>query len=64
MQEPCRSCALRDVDHGGCRCQAFAVTGDPAATDPACGLSPHDGDFRALAMTGTPRPAVVHRSNR
>ncbi|AOR37645.1 pyrroloquinoline quinone biosynthesis protein PqqE [Streptomyces fodineus] len=41
MQEPCRSCPLREVDHGGCRCQAFQFTGDPAATDPACRLSPH-----------------------
>ena len=28
MQEPCRSCARRDIDFGGCRCQAFAITGD------------------------------------
>ncbi|MGW3174372.1 pyrroloquinoline quinone biosynthesis protein PqqE [Streptomyces sp. NPDC001153] len=41
MPEPCRGCALREVDHGGCRCQAFQFTGDPAATDPACPLSPH-----------------------
>jgi PqqA peptide cyclase len=40
MQEPCRSCARRHVDFGGCRCQAFALTGDAAATDPACRLSP------------------------
>jgi pyrroloquinoline quinone biosynthesis protein E len=32
---------LRELDHGGCRCQAFQLTGDPAATDPACRLSPH-----------------------
>lgn len=41
MQEPCRSCDRRTVDFGGCRCQAFALTGDAAATDPACHLSPH-----------------------
>jgi len=40
LPEPCQSCALRDVDFGGCRCQAFQLTGDPAATDPACDLSP------------------------
>lgn len=40
MPEPCRSCARRDVDHGGCRCQAFQLTGDPARTDPVCVLSP------------------------
>ena len=41
MQEPCRSCDKRSVDFGGCRCQAFALTGDAAATDPACHLSAH-----------------------
>jgi pyrroloquinoline quinone biosynthesis protein E len=41
MPEPCRGCALRDVDFGGCRCQAYQITGDAAQTDPACGLSPH-----------------------
>lgn len=41
MPEPCRSCPERAVDFGGCRCQAFALTGDAAATDPACALSPH-----------------------
>jgi pyrroloquinoline quinone biosynthesis protein E len=40
MREPCRSCELREVDFGGCRCQAMALTGDPAATDPVCELSP------------------------
>jgi len=41
MPEPCHSCALRDVDFGGCRCQAYQLIGDPAATDPVCRLSPH-----------------------
>ena len=40
MPEPCRSCERAEVDWGGCRCQAFALTGDAARTDPACGLSP------------------------
>jgi pyrroloquinoline quinone biosynthesis protein E len=39
MPEPCRSCDRKEVDWGGCRCQAFAITGDAAKTDPACGLS-------------------------
>jgi len=39
MSEPCKSCDKRTVDFGGCRCQAFALTGDAAATDPACSLS-------------------------
>lgn len=41
MQEPCRSCSRRERDFGGCRCQAFALTGDARATDPVCHLSPH-----------------------
>jgi len=40
MQEPCRSCERRTVDFGGCRCQAMALAGDPAATDPVCIKSP------------------------
>src|SRR5262249_17307767 len=40
MKEPCRSCPERAIDFGGCRCQAFALTGDAAAADPACALSP------------------------
>lgn len=41
MREPCRSCPERTRDFGGCRCQAALLTGDPANTDPVCGLSPH-----------------------
>src|SRR5262249_36048957 len=40
MPEPCRSCERREIDWGGCRCQAFALTGDAARTDPACALAP------------------------
>jgi pyrroloquinoline quinone biosynthesis protein E len=40
MREPCRTCDRRSVDFGGCRCQAFALTGDARATDPACALAP------------------------
>ena len=41
MKEPCRSCPERERDFGGCRCQAYLLTGDPANTDPVCELSPH-----------------------
>ncbi len=41
MQEPCRSCPERFKDLGGCRCQAFMLTGDAAATDPVCDKSPN-----------------------
>jgi pyrroloquinoline quinone biosynthesis protein E len=40
MPEPCRSCDRRAIDYGGCRCQAFHLTGNAAATDPACSLAP------------------------
>jgi pyrroloquinoline quinone biosynthesis protein E len=50
MAEPCRSCALRETDFGGCRCQALAIVGDAAATDPACELSPHHSRMLALAQ--------------
>ena len=40
MPEPCHSCEFREIDFGGCRCQAALLTGDAATTDPACSLSP------------------------
>ncbi|MGQ9426767.1 pyrroloquinoline quinone biosynthesis protein PqqE [Gilvimarinus sp. F26214L] len=40
MREPCRSCPEREIDLGGCRCQAFLLTGDAANADPVCSLSP------------------------
>lgn len=49
MAEPCRGCDLRQKDFGGCRCQAFALTGDATRADPACSLSPDHDMLRALA---------------
>jgi pyrroloquinoline quinone biosynthesis protein E len=43
MPDPCRSCDRREIDFGGCRCQAFQLTGDAARTDPVCHLSPDHG---------------------
>ena len=43
MPEPCRSCDRRTEDFGGCRCQAFLLTGDAMVTDPACSLAPSHG---------------------
>jgi PqqA peptide cyclase len=51
MKEPCRSCDRREKDWGGCRCQALALAGDAAATDPACSLSPLHAKVQALAIT-------------
>ena len=41
MPEPCRSCPQREIDFGGCRCQAALLTGNAANTDPVCTLSPN-----------------------
>ena len=49
MPEPCRSCPRQEEDFGGCRCQAFLLTGEAANADPACTLSPHHGKIGALA---------------
>lgn len=40
LPEPCHSCEFRELDFGGCRCQAALITGDAAVTDPACQFSP------------------------
>jgi pyrroloquinoline quinone biosynthesis protein E len=56
MKEPCRSCPRKAVDFGGCRCQAFALTGDAANTDPVCTLSPNRGMIDA-AIAGSDNPA-------
>ncbi|MER6030980.1 pyrroloquinoline quinone biosynthesis protein PqqE [Streptomyces sp. NPDC001851] len=65
MREPCRSCPRRELDHGGCRCQAFELTGDPAATDPVCRLSPHRplvdrivAESETTGAAGRPVPVV------
>jgi pyrroloquinoline quinone biosynthesis protein E len=49
MQEPCKSCARREQDFGGCRCQAFLITGDARTADPVCHLSPHHALVEQLA---------------
>jgi pyrroloquinoline quinone biosynthesis protein E len=49
MLEPCRSCERREIDWGGCRCQALALVGDAASTDPVCHKSPHHARVEAVA---------------
>lgn len=62
MPEPCRSCPHKEQDFGGCRCQAFLLTGDAAATDPVCTLSPqHDVVLRAAAKPEVENPSLVYR---
>lgn len=61
MQEPCRSCPRKHQDFGGCRCQAFALTGDATATDPVCSLAPrHELIELALGETTAP-PDYIYR---
>lgn len=63
MKEPCRSCPRKEIDFGGCRCQAFALTGDAANTDPACSLSPMHEEWAKVAEVeshSTP-PEFVYR---
>jgi len=66
MKEPCRSCAFREIDWGGCRCQAMAITGHARNTDPACALSPYHGEMVALARAEAAKepPAFVYRNPR
>jgi pyrroloquinoline quinone biosynthesis protein E len=69
LPEPCHSCALREVDLGGCRCQAYQLTGDATVTDPVCELSPHHDLVTALVAgvagvtgdAGDVAPAVPRR---
>jgi pyrroloquinoline quinone biosynthesis protein E len=56
MQEPCRSCARKERDFGGCRCQAMALLGDATLTDPACSLSPFHARIESLARTEAAHP--------
>ena len=56
MQEPCKSCDRRIQDFGGCRCQAFLLAGDAAATDPVCSLSPNRSNVDAILAAIPPSP--------
>ncbi len=57
MKEPCRSCPERFKDFGGCRCQAFKLTGDAAMADPVCALSPdHQIILDAVNKAATTKP--------
>ena len=65
MKEPCSSCDMREVDLGGCRCQAYLLAQDPAMADPVCSKSPHhalveDAVARAEATVARPREVTEH----
>ena len=62
MPQPCRDCERREIDWGGCRCQAFALTGDAGRVDPACALSPdHHLLDVARRRAEAPDSALVYR---
>jgi len=59
MREPCRTCPERTKDFGGCRCQAYMLTGEAANADPVCSLSPHHALISdAVAAAQLPRAAA------
>ena len=62
MPEPCKSCDRREIDWGGCRCQAFALTGEAGRTDPACALSPDHALMAEAALEALrPSPEFSYR---
>ena len=70
MREPCRSCPEKGRDFGGCRCQAYLVTGEAENADPVCDKSPHHSlitDVTARAMEGTvnvkTKPVLFYRDD-
>jgi pyrroloquinoline quinone biosynthesis protein E len=62
LPDPCRGCDRRNLDFGGCRCQAFQLTGDATRTDPVCHLSPdHDLVTRAIEAANADDHAPIPR---
>ena len=61
LPEPCASCERREIDYGGCRCQAFLLTGDARATDPVCHKSPHHDRVVELAAVQEDAAYVYRR---
>ena len=63
MKEPCKSCPRKEIDFGGCRCQAYALTGDATNTDPACSLSPLHANWAKVAQEESHKaaPEFVYR---
>jgi len=64
MPDLCKSCDNREIDWGGCRCQAFAITGNAAETDPACKLSARHDELVAIASSeaAAAAPEFIYRS--
>ncbi|MGR9087582.1 MAG: pyrroloquinoline quinone biosynthesis protein PqqE [Gammaproteobacteria bacterium] len=69
MKEPCRSCDEKQKDYGGCRCQAYLLSGDMYAADPVCGKSPDHhliekaiASARASALEANEKPLIFRNS--
>jgi pyrroloquinoline quinone biosynthesis protein E len=60
MKEPCRGCSEKAKDFGGCRCQAFLLTGDAANCDPACSRSPHHDVIRQAIAAACDKARIRH----
>jgi PqqA peptide cyclase len=61
MMEPCRTCARKEIDFGGCRCQAFMLAGNAAEADPICRLSPHHGIVVSMRKDSETDVPLVYR---
>jgi PqqA peptide cyclase len=62
MADPCRSCERREIDWGGCRCQAFELVGNAAHADPVCALSPDHALIEAAQLEAErPPPEFLYR---
>jgi pyrroloquinoline quinone biosynthesis protein E len=61
MQEPCRTCPRKEIDFGGCRCQAFALTGDATNADPVCTLTPLRAIVDKAVQEATGPPVYQYR---
>ncbi len=59
MPEICRNCERREIDWGGCRCQAFAITGDAANMDPACEFTEHHEYLVSLAEIDSAKEEIL-----
>ncbi|PWT99612.1 MAG: pyrroloquinoline quinone biosynthesis protein PqqE [Candidatus Melainabacteria bacterium] len=59
MLDPCRSCARQDIDHGGCRCQAFMYTGEARSTDPVCKFSGKRKDIDQFQLLKEDEPVAL-----
>jgi PqqA peptide cyclase len=61
MKEPCKTCPEKSKDFGGCRCQAYLLTGDATNADPACELSPHHHVIEEAVLRAAEPPPDVRK---